>query len=367
MTPSRVLGTAAVCLGLVAVLSNAAALQRNPHARAVAESRRAVEGLVENGQTPGVAVAVAAGGEVVWSEGFGFADLEHRVPVSDGTRFGIGSISKTLTMAAAVRLMQRGRLDLDAPVERYLDDFPHTKRGITLRRLAAHQSGMSDAFATAHYTTSRHFDTLDAAYQEIKAGPIEYEPGSKAVYATGTYSVIGRVLEKAAGRDYLTVMREELFEPAGVAGIVPNDRRAIIPHRTAFYANRERGGFEHGPFFDPSHKLPGAGYLATAREIATFGAALLRPDLLGDRARRELFTPVPLADGTPTEFALGLRVSSDAHGPLLHQPGGGIGISGWLFIHPDADLVIALLANVNTAPVGGRTHRQIADAFLSGG
>jgi CubicO group peptidase (beta-lactamase class C family) len=223
---------------------------------------------------------------------------------------------------------------------------------------------MSDAFATDHYATARHFDTIDAAYQEIKRDRIVFEPGSKSVYATGTYTIIGRVLEAVARRDYHRLMREEVFERAGVSGIQPNDRRSIIPHRTGFYANREVGGFENGAFFDPSHKLPGAGYLATARDLATFGSALLSGDLLGERGRREMFQPVALADGTATEFALGLRVSSDGSGRLLHQPGGGIGISSWLFLHADAGLVVALVANVNTAPVGGQTHRRIADAFL---
>lgn len=157
---TRALRTVALCFGFLAVVSSAPVLQHTPHARAIQESRRVVEALVQNGQTPGVAVAVALDGAIVWSEGFGFANLEHRVRVSDETRFGIGSISKTLAMAAAVRLMQRGELDLDAPVERYLADFPHKNRGITVRRLAAHQSGMSDAFAAAHYATSRHFEVL---------------------------------------------------------------------------------------------------------------------------------------------------------------------------------------------------------------
>jgi CubicO group peptidase (beta-lactamase class C family) len=267
-------------------------------------------------------------------------------------------------MTAAVRLMERGLLDLDAPVETYLRDWPHKGRGVTVRRLAAHQSGLSDAFANDHYSSSRHFATLDEAYQEIKAGAVEYEPGSRTVYATGVYTIIGRVLEVVGGRDYQRLMHEEVFVPAGVPAIVANDRRAIIPHRTGFYAERDGGGFEHGLFFDPSHKLPGAGYLATARELALFGSALLRSRVIGDRGRQELFRAVPLANGTPTEFALGLRVSSDAHGRVLHLPGGGIGISSWLFIHPDADLVVAILSNVNTAPVGGSTHERIAAAFL---
>lgn len=359
----RASALAVVCAAAVTAL--AAESQGERLARAIAEGRAALGEMVSAGRTPGVAVAVASGGRIAWSEGFGHADLEHRVPVSNETRFGLGSISKTLTMTAAVRLWERGLLDLDAPIERYLPDFPHKGRGITVRRIAAHQGGMSDRFASDHYATSRRFDSIEAAYDEIKKGAVEYEPGSKTVYATGLYTIIGRVLEVVSGRDYRSLMQQEVFEPAGVPGIVPNDRRAIIPNRTSFYANRDGGGFEHGPFFDPSHKLPGAGYLATATELATFGSELLRSRLLGERGRREMFRRASLDDGTASEFALGLRVASEASGRLLHQPGGGIGISSWLFVHQDADLVIALVANVNTAPVGGAVHRRIADAFLA--
>src|SRR5690606_16506893 len=138
---------------------------------------------------------------------------------------------------------------------------------------------------------------------------------SRTAYATGTYTIIGRVLEAVTGRDYHTVMREEIFDRARVA-IVPNDRRAIIAHRSGFYANRDGGGFENGPFFDPSHKLPGAGYLATASELAQVGASLLGPTLLSDRGRCEMFRPVALADGTTTEYALGLQVATGPYGAV---------------------------------------------------
>jgi CubicO group peptidase (beta-lactamase class C family) len=98
----------------------------------------------------------------------------------------------------------------------------------------------------------------------------------------------------------------------------------------------EDGGFVLAPPFDPSHKLDGAGFLATAEDLARFGAALIGPSLLSERARAEMFRPVPLADGTPTEFALGLRHSVQARRTIRHQPGGGIGISSWLFLSSGA-------------------------------
>lgn len=345
-------------IGLLALALDLAAGDR--YAPAIASSRSALRHMVESGRTPGVAAAVAIHGRVVWTEGFGFANLEHGVAASADTLFGIGSISKALTATAAVKLADRGLVDLDAPIERYLADFPHRGRGVTLRRTFVHQSGLSDQFATAHYETTKRFPTLQATYERMRDAPLTYAPGTRTAYATGVYTLIGHALERATGRSYDGLMRDEVFGPAGL-GIVPNDRRALIPQRTGFYANREGGGFEDGPFTDPSHKLPRAGFLATARDVAAFGAALLAPSFLSERARRELFTAVPLADGSRTEFAPGSRVGSD--GLVLHLPGGGIGISSWLFIHPEEQLVIALLANVNTAPVGGHAYRWILEAF----
>jgi serine beta-lactamase-like protein LACTB, mitochondrial len=116
--------------------------------------------LRRHAAVPGAAAAVAVGGQIVWSEGFGQASRE--------TPFGIGSISKALTLAAAMTLVDEGRLDLDAPIERYLPDWPHRGRGITARRLAARQSGLADSFADEHYTATAHFPDLDSAYRHIR-------------------------------------------------------------------------------------------------------------------------------------------------------------------------------------------------------
>jgi CubicO group peptidase (beta-lactamase class C family) len=332
---------------------------------AIARGRATLQGVIDRGEAPGCSVAVAVGGRVVWTEGFGWADLEQRVPVTAETRFGIGSISKSLTAAGLVALADAGRLDLDAPVERYVPDFPHPGRGVTLRRLAAHQSGLGDEVATRLYSTMEHFDTLTAAYEVLREERLAYEAGSRAEYATGSYTLLGRAMEAAAGRGFVEILEERVFQSAGMTGVVANDPRRLIPGRTRFYLNADSAGFENAPTYDPSHKLPGAGFLATAEDLARFGAALLRPGILSDRGRAELFRPVPLADGTATEFALGFRVKDDDGRRLLHQPGGGIGISAWLFVYPDDDLVVALLSNVPTGPVGGATRRAITEAFFA--
>jgi serine beta-lactamase-like protein LACTB len=327
-----------------------------------ATAREAVRDAIQEGAAPGAAAAVGLDGRIVWAEAFGVADVAGGKPVSPGTRFGIGSISKTLTLASALVLADDGKLDLDAPVERYLPDFPHAGQGVTVRRIGAHQSGIADDFANEHYWSTARYE-LDSAYRLIAAAPMGSTPGSRTEYATGLFTIVGRVLERVGAGAYADVMRRTVLEPAGMTATVPNDPRRPPADRATFYVRSERGGFEPAPPFDPSFKLPGAGYLSSAEDLVRFGLALLGPGLLSEASRREMFTPVALEDGAPTRYALGFQALDDDGRRLLLQSGGGPGIASWLAIYPEDRLVVAILANATGAPLE-ETVRRIADGFL---
>jgi CubicO group peptidase (beta-lactamase class C family) len=344
-------------LAALAVAPNLAGAQASDPrwARQIGEARGVMEGAMAGGAAPAAAVAVAVDGRVVWSEAFGEA--------APDSRFGIGSISKTLTLAAAMRLVDSGVLRLDDPVERYLPDWPHAGQGITLRRLAAHQSGLADEFADRHYTSTIHFPDLDSAYQHIRNERVSYRPGTQSVYATGLFTIVGRLLERVTGESYPNLMRRLVLEPATMSGTQPNDPRHPPPNRVTFYV-RDNGRIQKAPAIDPSFKLPGAGFLSTAVDMARFGAALLDPKFLSDTARTEMFRPVPLADGTPTIYALGFQSLKENGRRLLLQPGGGPGIAGWLAIYPEKGVVVAILTNLTGSSLGGGPRRAVAESFL---
>ena len=329
---------------------------------AIARAREAMRAAIAAGGAPGAAVAVATREGVIWEEGFGYADVERRAPAGPRTRFGIGSISKALTLAAALTLVDEGRLDLDAPLERYLPDFPHAGRGITARRIAVHQSGLRDEFANAHYYSTAHFPDLDSAYRWIRAESLAYAPGTRTEYATGLFTLLGRALERVDGRPYPELMARRVFERAGMRDTRPNDPRSPDSARAVFY-QPGGAGFVRAPVMDPSFKLPGAGFLATAGDVARFGAALLGDALLSARARGEMFTPVPLADGTPAVFALGFQSLAEMGRRVMLQPGGGPGITGWLAVYPDDGLAVAVLSNTTGARLDD-ARQAVAYAFL---
>ncbi len=336
----------------------------NRYEKAIAASRVAIREMMDKNGVPGVGVAVIVRGEVAWSEGFGFADLEQQVPVTRETRFGIGSITKAMTTALCARLMEKGLLDLDAPVENYLAAFPHKNLKISVRLIAGHLSGLDDNFNTAQMYTSTHFNTTAEALQQILKEPLKYRPLERHFYTTGPYTIIAGVIEKAAGGDFLALMNQHVVSPLGLKNTIPNDRKAIIPHRTSFYV-RENDQTVNAPYFDPSFKWAGAGYLSTAEDLAQFGSAFLKPGFLKQSTVDELFRPVRTAAGENTGFGLGWRVGADGRGrAVIYQPGGGPGISSVIILYPKENLVVAILSNLRGAPVDGEAADVIADSFL---
>ena len=331
---------------------------------AITDSHQAVQAMMKRSGTPGVGVAVSIDGEIVWQEGFGYSNLEHMTPVIPDTKFGIGSISKSLTTALVGRLMDERLVDLDAPVEKYLPDFPHSGRRISIRLIASHLSGIDDRTERELYYTARHFDSTREAVELLWSDPVVHEPRSREQYATGTYTIIAAVVESVTGQSFLTAMKTHVFDPLGLSSTVPNQRPRIVSHRTAFYERNDEGTIVHAPYFDPSFKWAGAGFLSTAEDLVRFGQAMMRPGFLSERTWKEITTPQRTTNGQLVS-ALGWDVSRDDQGrEFIAKSGGGPGIRGYLAIFPEHDLVVAILSNRSRAPVIEEVFPTFVNAFL---
>ncbi len=340
-------------------------------------SRDALRSIVVTGESPGAAAAVAIDGRVVWADAAGYADAGQSTPATPGTLFGVGSVTKSFTTALLGRLADQGLVRFDDPVERYLPDFPHRGTGITLRMIASHVSGLSDDFNGANRYAARHYETMRAALEQIYREKLVREPGTASLYATGSYTILAGVIEQVTGQTFTEAMRAYVLAPLGMDDTVPNDPRREMDTRTVFYERDAAGRVERARYADPSFKLAGAGYLSTVADLAAFGSALSEPGFLSKKALEALFTPVSTADGEKTVFGLGWRIGADAGpgidwriGPdgqdlgVVHQPGGGPGISSWIVVVRKSRMVVVVLANLTGAPVGGARLDAILEAFL---
>jgi len=348
-------------LAAIALLASAVpAPARGQDSDAVARAREAVRARLDS--IPGIAVAVARDGRIIWSEGFGWADLEQRVPVTPATEFRVGSISKALTSAAVGLLVENGKLDLDAPVQRYVPEFPEKPWPITTRLVAGHLAGLrhyrGDEFLLYH-----RYDSVVQSLVIFKDDSLLFRPGTRFSYSSYGWVLVSAVIEGASGDDYLHFMRTRVFEPLHLAHTGPDRLDSIVPHRTRYYG-RYHGTWLNEPAVDNSNKWAGGGFLSTAEDLVSYGSALLQPGFLTAETLHLLFTSQRTTDGRETGYGVGWFVARDSVlGPVYSHGGGSVGGTSFLAIYPDSKLVVAIVTNMTGAPLR-RLPQDLAALFL---
>src|SRR5262245_30630603 len=200
-----------------AVPSTVAAAPAERYSAAVEEARSLARTLMVKENLPGLSVAVALDGEIVWAEGFGFANVERRMPVTPRTRFRTGSVSKTMTAAAVALLYDRGRIDLDVPVQTYVPSYPQKNWTISTRQLLGDVAGIhrprgdsEDNLAYGHCTS------LDVALKAFAGEPLSFEAGTKYQFSTYGWVLLSAVVEAASRDPFQTFMSREVFTPIGM-------------------------------------------------------------------------------------------------------------------------------------------------------
>src|SRR5437899_2708143 len=166
---------------------------------------------------PGVQVAVAVNGKLVWSEGFGYADAERKKPVTRETQFRIGSVSKPLTATAVALLYEQGKVDLDAPVQRYVPSFPDKGYPITTRQLAGHLAGIRH-YKDQEFFLNRRFATVLDGLAIFQDDSLLFPPGTRFSYSSYGWNLVAAVVEGASGDDFLHYMSTHVFRPKSVSG-----------------------------------------------------------------------------------------------------------------------------------------------------
>lgn len=329
----------------------------------VARARALLQDSIRASGVPGASVTVMADGKVIWSEGFGWADLEQRVPVTPLTRFRIGSVSKSLTAAAVGLLWQEGKLDLDVPVQHYVTSFPRKRWPVTTRQVAGHQAGIRH-YRGMEFLSSRHYDSVAEGLTIFADDSLLFEPGTKYSYSSYGFNLVSAAVEGASGEPFLDYMQEQVFIPLGMRSTVPEFPDSLIPWRARFYTDADSGrGLINVPMVDNSYKWAGGGFLSTTEDLVRYAAAYLQPGFLEPRTLSLLFTAQRTRDGADTHYSLGWFIARDSTGRLAVSHGGGsVGGTAYLVMYPEQGIVVALLANGDMPFV--TTARDLAKVFL---
>jgi serine beta-lactamase-like protein LACTB len=324
---------------------------------ALVEQTRAAE------QLPGVSVAVAVNGQVVFKKAYGWADLENSVPATPDSLFRTASVAKPMTAVGALELAEKGKLDLDAPIQKYCPAFPQKPWPVTTRQLLGHLSGIRayenrEIFSTVHYV-----NTIDGM-SFFKDDPLLFEPGTKFRYTTYGYTVIGCVMEGASGEKYPEYMAEHVFKPAGMQHIAVDDVYTIVPHRVGGY-EKLNGRVINAPLMDSSYKIPGGGYVATAADLVTFGSAVMIGKLLRPETIAAMWTPQRTKDGQDTHYGMGWG-KADLDGETIYAHSGDQpGTRTSLFVIPARKMAFAVMINMENVDAPG-LNRSIGKLVVRG-
>ncbi len=284
-------------------------------------------------------VLVAMGGDIVYAEAFGEANKDHRVANILETRFNIGSIGKTFTGVAVMQLVERGKLELSAPVVRYLPDFPYGDT-ITVHHLLSHTSGMYNYMAHPEYRARKAgLRNIDDFLPLIYDQQLVFDtPGQSFAYSNSGIVVLGAVIEKVAGQPYAQYIRENILAPAGMTDTGINFWDQIVPNRAMGYTKGLSGGFTAAIFQVPPASADG-GIETTVLDMLKFDRALYGDTLLGEASKTKMFTPNLVG------YGYCWRIANDGGHKSIGHGGGAPGVSASFMRYPDDDVTIIVLSN----------------------
>ncbi len=319
---------------------------------------------IRGGRIAGASVAVVHRGERVAVRGYGWANVELRVPTPEDAIYEIGSITKQFTSVGLLRMQEEGLVELDADMAAYLPDFPTQGHAITVRELLDHTSGIrgyTEMEAARPYFVRRV--PRDSLLALIAAHPFDFPTGEAEIYNNSAFYLAGMILEDASGMSYEDYVEQRIFAPLGM-------ERSHYCSETEIHEGKATGydtgpnGLAHKGFI--VHNVPfAAGSLcASADDLATWLGALHGGEVISDESYRQLIEPGDLNDGTKLRYALGIAVSDIAGHQAIHHGGGINGFLAESLYLPEEELAVVVLTNTAGAPSPSELAREIVVAMV---
>ena len=315
--------------------------------------------------TPGCAVGLAKDGRALFTRGYGAANLEYRVPLTDSSVMESGSVAKQFTAAALVLLEQDGRLSLDDDIRTHLPEVPDFGHRITIRHLLTHTSGLRDQWGLLGIEgrgpgTQVHspMTTLDLVSRQRA---LNFTPGSEYLYSNTGYALAAVIVHRASGKSLQQFSEERLFQPLGMRHTQwRDDFTRVVPNRATAYAPVPGGWRQDMPF---TNMVGNGGLLSTMADLIAWNANLDTPKVGGAAFTRAMETPMRLTNGRTIPYALGLAIEDHDGVREVGHGGATAGYRTYLARYPDQRVSVAVWCGNATANASSLAH-QVADLVL---
>jgi len=298
---------------------------------------------------PGVSLAVVKDGKPLIVKGYGFANLEHQVPVKPETIFQSGSVGKQFTATAIMMLVEEGKISLDEKISKYLGEVPETWKDITIRHLLSHTGGMTDYPQDFDF---RRDYTEDEVLKKAKEVPVAFKPGEKWAYSNLGYVTLGIIISKVTGKFYGDFLQERIFKPLGMTTARIINEADIIPNRAAGY-RLVKGEPKNHEWVSPTMNTTADGSLyLTAVDMIRWDEGLANGKLLKKTSFDEMWTPIKLNDGKTHPYGFGWALRKVNGHPVVEHGGAWQGFKAHIARFPENKLTVIVFANLIQANQG---------------
>ena len=304
-----------------------------------AQIERYLRACVDAEQFSGSVLVVSEGQELV-ARGFGFANLEHRVPNTTKTKFRLGSLTKQFTAMAIMILAEQGKLALDDPLQKHLDGTPEAWDEITIHHLLNHTSGIPNFTSFPDYAATMTMPTTPAKLiARFNDKPLEFVPGEKFAYSNSGFVLLGAIIEKLSGKPYDQFLQDVIFAPLEMHDTGYDHHDQVLPDRAAGYDQRD-GKLVNAAFIDMSVPFAAGGLYSTVEDLQRWNDALLSGKLVSAESLAKMHTP------GKDDFGYGWKIETRCNRRLLTHGGGINGFSTYMIHIPDTRGFVVVLSNV---------------------
>ncbi len=292
---------------------------------------------------PGLNVTVRQHGKVLEQGSYGFANLEHQVPVKAETVFQIGSIGKQFAATAVMLLVEAGKIDLEAPISTYFSGVPESWFSVKVKHLLTHTAGVPTDFAGVNLRADLSEDEL---LEKILAGTLEFAAGDQFSYSNDGYKLVGILISKVSGMFYGDFLRQQIFQPLGMKTAQIIDDTAIVPNRASGYVH-QGPDLRNQDWVSPTFNSTADGALyMTLGDFARWDDALHEGKILSASSLERMWTATVLNDGSTSNYGFGWGLYETQGFRCVGHGGAWQGFTAHFFKSLSDDLSITTLTNI---------------------
>ena len=305
-----------------------------------------VKSEMQKQNIPGISIVVIRDGKIAYVQGYGFANIEHKVAVKPETIFQSGSVGKQFASFAIMLLVEDGKISLDDKLTKFFPDAPFSWDSITVKNLLTHTAGFGEYADDFNYRADY---TEDSLFRIIRKIPAQFKAGEKSVYSNTGYVTLGLIISKVTGKFYGEFLKQRIFEPLGMTTARIISETDIVPNRAGGYQLVD-GEIKNQEWVSPSLNTTADGSMyVTALDMAKWEAGLNAARLLKKESYEMMWSPVKLNDGSIYPYGFGWRIDSIQGKKIIEHNGTWQGFESTIKRYPQEKIAVIVFANLRRA------------------